>query len=162
MASVLFVCWHNAARSQMAEAFFERRAGSGHRAVSAGTHASRALNLRVIEVMSEVGIDLSQRQPRQLTNDLIVEADVIVSCLAPDPDDYDWPDAAPPADRVAAPVAARRKQPNAERASPASRHHREPCIRTHPRTERNRWRGDLDERSGDIYEHSPRRARVVS
>jgi arsenate reductase (thioredoxin) len=95
MASVLFVCWHNAARSQMAEAFFERRAGSGHRAVSAGTHASRALNLRVIEVMSEVGIDLSQRQPRQLTNDLIVEADVIVSCLAPDPDDYDWPGAAP-------------------------------------------------------------------
>jgi len=93
MTRVLFVCWHNAARSQMAEAFFEQQAGKEHRATSAGTHASRTLNHLVIEVMREVGVDLSRRQPRQLDDDLILEADVIVSCLAPDPDDYDWPDA---------------------------------------------------------------------
>jgi arsenate reductase (thioredoxin) len=88
---VLFVCWHNAARSQMAQAFFEQLADGPHTAASAGTHAGTDLNPIVVEVMREVGLDLSDRKPRQLTPELVDEADVIVRILSPDPDEWPWP-----------------------------------------------------------------------
>ena len=87
--NVLFVCLHNSARSQMAAAFLERTKRA-QVVESAGTHASARIHPLVIEVMREVGIDLSSRVPRQITTLLVGCADVIVRCLAPDPDDYAW------------------------------------------------------------------------
>jgi arsenate reductase (thioredoxin) len=79
MASVLFVCLHNAGRSQMALALFERAAGGRHRADSAGTTPAERLHPEVIEVMNEVGIDVSARRPQRLTHDLAERADVVVT-----------------------------------------------------------------------------------
>jgi arsenate reductase len=87
--AVLFVCLHNSARSQMAAAFLER-ARKVAIVESAGTHASERIHPLVIEAMREVGIDLSNRKPRQLDPLLVGCATVIVRCLAPDPDDYPW------------------------------------------------------------------------
>jgi arsenate reductase (thioredoxin) len=87
---VLFVCWHNAARSQMAAAFLA--AHGLHIVSSAGTHAASAVHPLVIQVMDEVGIDLHAARPTQLTRHLLEAVDVVVRCLAPDPDDYPWPD----------------------------------------------------------------------
>ena len=66
MATALFVCLHNAGRSQMSAALFERAAGGRHRALSAGSVAdpSGSVHPEVVEVMREVGIDLSDRRPR--------------------------------------------------------------------------------------------------
>ena len=60
MARVLFVCLHNAGRSQMSQALFERRAGGRHEAASAGTHPANAVHPEVVEVMRELGVDLSE------------------------------------------------------------------------------------------------------
>ena len=87
--NVLFVCLHNSARSQMAAAFLERTR-KAEVVESAGTHASDRIHPLVIEAMREVGIDLSHRAPRQLDALLVGCADIIVRCLAPDPDDYPW------------------------------------------------------------------------
>jgi arsenate reductase len=64
---VLFVCNHNAGRSQMAQAFFERDGPDGVRAESAGTEPAAAIWPPVVEVMREIGIDISQRTPKKLT-----------------------------------------------------------------------------------------------
>jgi arsenate reductase len=74
--SILFVCVHNAGRSQMAEAFAEK---FGLRASSAGTIPSSALNPMVIQAMRERGIDLSSNMPKRLTNDMISEAGLVVT-----------------------------------------------------------------------------------
>ena len=79
MATVLFVCLHNAGRSQMSAALFERAAGGRHRALSAGTTPGDRVHPEVVEVMSELGIDLSGRTPRRLTRELAEEADVVVT-----------------------------------------------------------------------------------
>ncbi len=79
MATALFVCLHNAGRSQMSQALFERAAGGRHTAMSAGTTPGDALHPEVIEVMSELGIDLSDRRPRGLTRELAEQADVVVT-----------------------------------------------------------------------------------
>jgi arsenate reductase len=79
MARALFVCLHNAGRSQMSEALFHRHAGDRHRAESAGTQPAARVHDSVVEAMREVGIDLSGRRPRKLTNELAEEADVIVT-----------------------------------------------------------------------------------
>ena len=79
MAHVLFVCLHNAGRSQMSEALFERAAEGRHAAVSAGTAPAVHVHPEVIEVMREVGIDLADRTPRLLTRDLAEDADVVVT-----------------------------------------------------------------------------------
>ena len=81
MATALFVCLHNAGRSQMSAALFERAAGGRHRAVSAGTLADPdgRVHPEVVEVMREVGIDLSGRTPQLLTRDLTEQADVVVT-----------------------------------------------------------------------------------
>ncbi len=77
--NVLFVCLHNAGRSQMSEALFDRAAAGQHRARSAGTTPGQAVHPAVVAVMSEIGIDLSRRVPRLLTRDLAEWADVVVT-----------------------------------------------------------------------------------
>jgi len=81
MATVLFVCLHNAGRSQMSAALFERAAAGRHRALSAGTLADPdgAVHPEVVEVMRELGIDLADRRPRLLTRELAEQADVVVT-----------------------------------------------------------------------------------
>jgi protein-tyrosine-phosphatase len=75
MNQVLFVCTHNAGRSQMAEAFFNRHTAADIRAISAGSDPRAAVWPEVIEVMREVGFDLTDRRPRKLTPELQLHAD---------------------------------------------------------------------------------------
>jgi arsenate reductase (thioredoxin) len=79
VATALFVCLHNAGRSQMSQALFERAAGGRHRALSAGTTPGERVHPEVITVMDELGIDLSDRKPRGLTRELAEQADVVVT-----------------------------------------------------------------------------------
>jgi arsenate reductase (thioredoxin) len=79
MATALFVCLHNAGRSQMSQALFEREAGGRHTALSAGTRPAEAVHPEVLQAMSELGIDLGGRKPRGLTRELAEEADVVVT-----------------------------------------------------------------------------------
>lgn len=79
MASVLFVCLHNAGRSQISQALFQRVAGGRHRASSAGTSPADEVHPAVVEVMRELDIDLSERKPRLLTRELAEQADVVVT-----------------------------------------------------------------------------------
>ena len=79
MAQVLFVCLHNAGRSQMSNALFERVSQGRHEAMSAGTTPGDRVHPEVVEVMREVGIDLSDRTPQALTHALAEWADVVVT-----------------------------------------------------------------------------------
>jgi arsenate reductase len=79
MANALFVCLHNAGRSQMSEALFLRAAEGQHDARSAGTTPVDRVHPEVVEVMGELGIDLSSRQPRELTRADAEWADVVVT-----------------------------------------------------------------------------------
>jgi arsenate reductase (thioredoxin) len=79
MANVLFVCLHNAGRSQMSQALFEQAAGGRHQAAGAGTTPAERVHPEVVEVMRELRIDLSGRTPRRLTPELARWADVIVT-----------------------------------------------------------------------------------
>ncbi len=79
---VLFVCNHNAGRSQMAQAFFERYGPDDMRAESAGTEPAREVWPAVVEAMSEVGIDIAGRRPKKLTMEMQLHADwaITMSC----------------------------------------------------------------------------------
>jgi protein-tyrosine-phosphatase len=79
LASILFLCVHNAGRSQMAAAF--ARQYGGHRVVvhSAGSDPAETLNPAVVEAMKEKGLDLSSQAPRKLTTEMGRRADVIVT-----------------------------------------------------------------------------------
>jgi arsenate reductase len=77
--NVLFVCLHNAGRSQMSAALFERAARGRHRAMSAGTTPADRVHPEVVEVMSELGIDVSKNTPQKLTRELAEQADVVVT-----------------------------------------------------------------------------------
>jgi arsenate reductase (thioredoxin) len=81
MATVLFVCRHNAGRSQMSAALFERAAGGRHQALSAGSVADPTgrVHPEVVEVMREVDVDLADRRPQRLTDALAQQADVVVT-----------------------------------------------------------------------------------
>src|SRR3954451_7554745 len=81
MATALFLCLHNAGRSQMSAALFERAAAGRHTALSAGSEADPHghVHPQVVEVMREVGIDLSDRKPQRLTQELAEWADVVVT-----------------------------------------------------------------------------------
>ena len=79
MARVLFVCLHNAGRSQMSQALFEQVAGGRHSAESAGTTPAERVHPEVVEVMRELGIDVSGRRPQKLTTELAEPADVVVT-----------------------------------------------------------------------------------
>ena len=71
MENVLFVCVENAGRSQMAEAFFRKYAPAKYNVISAGTTPSSQLNPVVVEVMKEVGLDMTQQSPKTLSNEMI-------------------------------------------------------------------------------------------
>ncbi|HET6311840.1 MAG TPA: arsenate reductase ArsC [Candidatus Nitrosotalea sp.] len=79
MAHVLFVCLHNAGRSQMSEALFRRAADGRHAARSAGTRPADRVHDSVVAVMRELDVDLSDRTPMLLTTDLAQWADVVVT-----------------------------------------------------------------------------------
>ena len=79
MAHVLFVCLHNAGRSQMSQALFELAADGRHTAASAGTTPADRVHPEVVEVMRELGIDLTDRRPQLLTRELAQHADVVVT-----------------------------------------------------------------------------------
>ena len=79
MARVLFLCLHNAGRSQMSQAIFEQAAGARHEAESAGTTPAERVHPEVVEAMREIGIDLGDRVPRKLTREMAERADVVVT-----------------------------------------------------------------------------------
>jgi arsenate reductase (thioredoxin) len=79
VSKVLFVCLHNAGRSQMSQALFERAASGHHEARSAGTEPAQRVHPGAVTVMREDGIDVSRRVPRLLTDDLARWADVVVT-----------------------------------------------------------------------------------
>lgn len=79
MATALFVCLHNAGRSQMSQALFDRAAAGRHEALSAGTTPGDRVHPEVVEVMRELGLDLAGRQPQLLTRELAERADVVVT-----------------------------------------------------------------------------------
>jgi len=79
MARVLFVCLHNAGRSQISKALFDRAAADRHQSDSAGTAPVEQVHAEVVEVLREVGIDVSAQTPQKLTNELAEWADVVVT-----------------------------------------------------------------------------------
>ncbi|MCX7911817.1 MAG: arsenate reductase ArsC [Dehalococcoidales bacterium] len=76
---VLFVCVRNSGRSQMAEAFFNRLGRGKHRAFSAGTAPARELNPVVVQVMHEMGFDMTHQQPKLLTPEMLASADRVIT-----------------------------------------------------------------------------------
>jgi arsenate reductase len=76
---VLFVCVHNAGRSQIAAALLERHAAGRVRVRSAGSEPADRLNPAVLEAMREVGIDLSRERPKRLEDDAVRAADVVIT-----------------------------------------------------------------------------------
>jgi protein-tyrosine-phosphatase len=79
MARVLFVCLHNAGRSQISEALFERATTGHHEARSAGTEPGERVHPEVVETMHELGIDLAARTPHKLSQADAEWADVVVT-----------------------------------------------------------------------------------
>jgi protein-tyrosine-phosphatase len=77
--SVLFVCVHNAGRSQMAAAFLSHLAGERVEVRSAGSAPADAVNPAVVEAMSEVGIDISAQIPKILTTEAVQASDVVIT-----------------------------------------------------------------------------------
>lgn len=99
MNTVIFACVHNAGRSQMAAAFFNRLADPTRaRALSAGTQPGERVHPEVIEVMRELGFDLSSAKPQRLTEELAREASLLITMGCGDQCPYvpglrrdDWP-----------------------------------------------------------------------
>ncbi len=79
MKTVIFVCVHNAGRSQMAEAFFNKYAQGKARALSAGTDHAATVDLTVVKAMREKGIDISSNRPKALTPEMVYQADKVVT-----------------------------------------------------------------------------------
>lgn len=115
MKYVLFVCTHNAGRSQIAQAFFEQYAPEDVRAESAGQEPADAVWPEVVEVMREVGIDLSAKKPKKIDLEMQLHADwaITLACGGTCPyvpgivEDWDIPD---PAGRPLAEVRAIRDE----------------------------------------------------
>ena len=76
---VLFVCVHNAGRSQMAAALLDSRGRGKVHVRSAGSEPTGALNAAVVQAMSEIGLDLSKEFPKPLTDEFVRAADVVVT-----------------------------------------------------------------------------------
>jgi arsenate reductase len=77
--SVLFVCVHNAGRSQMAAAFLTHLAGESVEVRSAGSAPADSINPAVVEALKEVGIDISNEQPKVLTTSAVEQSDVVIT-----------------------------------------------------------------------------------
>ena len=81
---ILFVCVENAGRSQIAEGFFNQKyAPKGYSAISAGTRPASQINPLVVQVMKEVGIEISNQKPKIITEDMIKssEKSVNMGCI---------------------------------------------------------------------------------
>jgi protein-tyrosine-phosphatase len=96
--SVLFVCIHNAGRSQMAAALLEHHAQGRVQVLSAGTEPADRVNPAVVEVMAELGLDVSRKIPTRLAGDDVEASDVVVTMGCGDTCPYfpgtryeDWP-----------------------------------------------------------------------
>jgi arsenate reductase len=76
---VLFVCVHNAGRSQMAAALTRLRSSGSIRVLSAGSEPADSLNPAVVESMLELGLDLGQATPKRLTDEAVRSADVVIT-----------------------------------------------------------------------------------
>lgn len=97
-ASVLFVCIHNAGRSQMAAGFLKHLAGDRIEVRSAGTAPGDKVNPTAVEAMAELGIDISQNFPKKLTDEAVKESDYVITMGCGDTCPYfpgktylDWP-----------------------------------------------------------------------
>ena len=77
--TVLFVCVHNAGRSQMAAAFLTHLAGDRIEVRSAGSSPADSINPSVVEALKEVGIDISNEQPKVLTTSAVEQSDVVIT-----------------------------------------------------------------------------------
>jgi protein-tyrosine-phosphatase len=76
---VLFVCTHNAGRSQMAAALLDHQAAGRVRVTSAGSQPADQLNPAVVQAMAEIGLDISREFPKRLTNDKVQAADIVIT-----------------------------------------------------------------------------------
>src|ERR1700710_281905 len=76
---VLFVCVHNAGRSQMAAALLDQLAAGRVTVRSAGSEPADRINPRVVAVMEEIGLDVSREHPKPLTGDAVQAADVVIT-----------------------------------------------------------------------------------
>ena len=76
---VLFVCTHNAGRSQMAAALLDREATGRVRVTSAGSQPADQLNPAVVQAMTEIGLDISREFPKPLTTNKVQAADVVIT-----------------------------------------------------------------------------------
>jgi arsenate reductase (thioredoxin) len=76
---VLFVCTHNAGRSQMAAALLDHQAAGRVRVASAGSQPADQLNPAVVQAMAEIGLDISREFPKPLTTDKVQAADVVIT-----------------------------------------------------------------------------------
>ncbi|QEE60262.1 arsenate reductase ArsC [Salinibacterium sp. dk2585] len=77
--SVLFVCVHNAGRSQMAAGFLRHLGGDRIEVRSAGSMPADQINPTAVEAMAELGIDIAGEQPKVLTTDAVQESDVVIT-----------------------------------------------------------------------------------
>lgn len=77
--TVLFVCVHNAGRSQMAAGYLQHLAGDRVQVLSAGSQPADQVNPAAVAAMAEEGIDIATRQPRLLTDSAVQEADVVIT-----------------------------------------------------------------------------------
>lgn len=84
MRTVLFVCEGNRFRSQVAEAFFNAWAPEGWRAVSAGTNPKAAVHPRAVELMAEMGIDISRQRPKGIDLETAANAERVIAMCSPD------------------------------------------------------------------------------
>lgn len=78
-ATVLFVCVHNAGRSQMAAGFLHALAGDRVEVLSAGTEPKASINPSAIEAMAEVGIDIANNAPKVLTSEAVQASDFVIT-----------------------------------------------------------------------------------
>ena len=79
LPEVLFVCVHNAGRSQMAAGLLERKGQGRVRVISAGSEPADRLNPAVVEAMDELGIDISAERPKKLEDGMVRESDVVIT-----------------------------------------------------------------------------------
>jgi arsenate reductase (thioredoxin) len=100
---VLFVCVHNAGRSQMAAALLDHAAAGRVRVTSAGSQPASQVNPAVVQAMAEIGLDISREYPKPLTGDKVAGADVVITMGCGDAcpvypgkryEDWDLPDPA--------------------------------------------------------------------
>lgn len=99
IATVLFACVHNAGRSQIAAALFNRHADPAKaRAISAGTHPAERVHPEVVALMGEMGVDLSGQRPQKLTESLASQAQWLITMgcgdecpVVPGTQRDDWP-----------------------------------------------------------------------